>query len=156
MEIVKKLTFSIFKMTSSRLNFSSSLANAEAKPSRPPTPSSPISKPLKAPMAAAAEGLSKLRAPMEDWPIIDVAGDFLTCCGEDRWFRGEKAACAAEKGVDTGGVAPASCDGVIPEGVRPCCEGACFIGVGVAISIDGVCTKSLRINATLLSMVCGN
>lgn len=53
-----------------------------------------------------------------------MAGDFLTCCGDDLGFRGEKAVCAAfEKGVETGGVAPVSCDGVAPgncEGVRPC------------------------------------
>lgn len=40
---------------------------------------------------------------------------------------GEKAACAwFENGVDTGGVAAANW-----EGVRPCCEAPCFIGVGV-------------------------
>lgn len=36
-----------------------------------------------------------------------------------------------EKGVETGGVAAANW-----EGVRPCCEGACFMGVGVAILIS--------------------
>lgn len=42
---------------------------------------------------------------------------------------GEKAVCAGfENGVETGGVAAASC-----EGVRPCCEAPCFIGVGVDI-----------------------
>jgi hypothetical protein len=57
--------------------------------------------------------------------VTDVAGDFLTCWGDDLGPRGEKAAWAGlEKGVETGGVAPANC-----EGVRPCWEGACFIGV---------------------------
>jgi len=38
-----------------------------------------------------------------------------------------------EKGVDTGGVAAANC-----EGVRPCCDGACFMGVGVDMSAGAV------------------
>lgn len=89
-------------------------------------------------MAAAVEGLSKFRDAMLDCPARpDVAGDFLYCCGDERWPRGENAAWAAlEKGVDTGGVAAASCEGVLPccpEGVRPCCDGACFMGVGVDI-----------------------
>lgn len=67
----------------------------------------------------------------------DVAGDFLTCCGDDLGPFGENAVCAAfEKGVETGGVGAASCEGVLPciwDGVRPCCEGACFIGVGVVM-----------------------
>jgi hypothetical protein len=77
-------------------------------------------------MAAAAEGLSKLRAPAVDCPSkVEVAGDFLTCWGDERELRGEKAAWAGfEKGVETGGVATASC-----EGVRPCWEAACFMGV---------------------------
>ncbi len=76
-----------------------------------------------------------------------MAGDFLYCCGDERWPRGEKAAWAAlEKGVDTGGVAAASCEGVLPcwpEGVRPCCDGACFIGVGVDI-LGGILSKAIR------------
>jgi len=80
-------------------------------------------------MAAAVEGLSKLRGTFDICAISDdVAGDFLNCWGEDFGPRGEKAAWAGfENGVDTGGVAAASC-----EGVRPCCE-ACFMAVGVAI-----------------------
>lgn len=53
-------------------------------------------------------------------------------CGDDLgppW--GEKAAWAWENGVETPGVATAPCWDW--EGVRPCCEGACFIGVGVDI-----------------------
>jgi len=44
----------------------------------------------KAPKAAAAEGLSKFMAVLVEWPpvavtvVAAVAGDFLTCCGEDR------------------------------------------------------------------------
>ena len=56
----------------------------------------------------------------------------MTCCGDDLGPWGEKAACAAEKGVDTGGVPTAPCCDC--EGVLPCCDSACFIGVGVAIS----------------------
>lgn len=82
--LMRQLTLRSLIITSSLLSFSSSLAYVAAKPSRPPTPSSPISNPPKAPIAAAVEGLSKLRAPMDDWPIIEVAGDFLTCCGDDR------------------------------------------------------------------------
>lgn len=67
-------------------------------------------------MAAAVEGLSKFSAPMADWLIsVDVAGDFFTCCGDERCPRGENAAWAGlEKGVEMGGVAPAICDGVGP------------------------------------------
>lgn len=127
-------------MVSSRLTLSSSLEKAVEKPPRPaaPTLSNPRSKPppiSNALIAAAVDGLSKLSAPVDGWPIKvdDVAGDFLTCCGDDRGPRGEKAACAGlEKGVETGGVAPASW-----EGVRPCCEGPCFIGVGVAMAAMG-------------------
>ena len=74
------------------------------------------------------DGLSKLRAPPGTCPI-SVAGDFLTCCGDDRGPMGENTVCAAlENGVETGGVAAASC-----EGVRPCWEAPGFIGVGVDI-----------------------
>jgi len=86
-----------------------------------------------APIAAAADGLSKLRAP---WLLIDcaiivavVAGDFLNCCGDDRGPGGEKASCVWENGVETGGVGAVSCDGVLP-----CCEAACFIGVAIVRS----------------------
>lgn len=62
------------------------------------------------------------------------AGDFLNCCGDERGPRGENTAWAGlEKGVDTGGVATASC-----EGVRPCCEATCFMAVGVAMSMKPV------------------
>lgn len=100
-------------MASSRFSLSSSLARAPNAPRPPPTLSSPISRlPLipNTPSAAAVDGLSKLRGPVEGCPIrvVDVAGDFLNCCGEERGPRGEKAACAGfEKGVDTGGVAAA-------------------------------------------------
>jgi hypothetical protein len=33
-----------------------------------------------------------------------AAGDFLTCWGEERGPRGEKAACVRENGVETEGV----------------------------------------------------
>ncbi len=98
------------------------------------TPSRPRSRPVpkfKAPKAAAAEGLSKLTAVLEACPRVAlVAGDFLTCCGDDRGPWGEKAACAAENGVETGGVPTApgwDCDGVLP-----CCDKACFMGVEVS------------------------
>lgn len=136
-------TPTISKTASNRLSLSSSPLRLPSPP-RPPTPtlSRPISSPPpipSAPIAAAADGLSKLRAPppFPECPSrFDVAGDLLNCCGDDLGPRGEKAACAceAEKGVDTGGVAPG-----IPEGVRPCCEALCLIGwfgVGVAISWD--------------------
>lgn len=63
-------------------------------------------------------------------PVVAVAGDFLTCWGEDRGPLGEKAAWVTEKGVETGGVAVApcwACEGVLP------CESGCFPGVGVDI-----------------------
>lgn len=66
-----------------------------------------------------------------------AAGDFLTCWGEERGPRGEKAACewaaALENGVDTGGVAPASCEGVLP--CWDCWEERCLLGVGVDIVV---------------------
>ena len=65
---------------------------------------------------------------LAEWPmsVAELAGDFLTFCGDDRGPWGEKAVCWCwENGVDTGGVAAA--------GVRPCCDGASFIAVGVAI-----------------------
>jgi hypothetical protein len=80
-----------------------------------------------------ADGLSKFMVDaLSDSPltVCDVAGDFLTCCGEVREpWGGEKAACVweLEKGVDTGGVGAAP---VI--GVRPCCEGPWRIGVDIA------------------------
>jgi hypothetical protein len=55
-----------------------------------------------------ADGLSKLTGPMEERPMVPVvivAGDFLTCCGDDRGPCGEKTACVIEKGVETEGVA---------------------------------------------------
>lgn len=114
---------------------------------RPPSPMVPILRlsrfrsmlePIpSAPMAAAAEGLSKFMDEVDAWlspvcclRICEAAGDFLNCWGDVREpAGGEKAVwtCEAEKGVDTGGVgaAPAICEGVRPccEGVRPCCEG---------------------------------
>ena len=138
-------TLNIFRIVSSLFSLSSSLAMAAPRGSSPPTLSRPISKlfpMLNAPIAAAVEGLSKLNAPKADWPIIaDVAGDFRTCCGEDLGPRGENAAWAGfENGVDTGGVAPASC-----EGVRPCWEAACFMGVGVAMAaVEGANCGWLR------------
>jgi hypothetical protein len=44
------------------------------------------------------------------WPmrVAVFAGDFLNCWGDDLGPWGEKAAWAAEKGVETGGVAAAS------------------------------------------------
>lgn len=86
----------------------------------------------RAPIAAAVDGLSKLRGALLCWAIIpDVAGDFLNCWGDERGPRGEKTAWAGfEKGVDTGGVAAANC-----EGVRPCCEATCFMAVGVAMAM---------------------
>lgn len=81
---------------------------------------------------AAADGLSKFTAALDGWPIVAVvAGDLLTCCGDERGPWGEKAACAAENGVETGGVAAAPCCDCA--GVLPCCDSACFIGVGVAM-----------------------
>lgn len=130
------LTLTRPRMASRRFSLSSSPARAAPSPSRPAT-ARPMSKaaPMpRAPMAAAVEGLSKLKAPMEEWPsMAEVAGDFLTCWGDDLGPRGEKAAWAGlEKGVETDGVAAAtSC-----EGVRPCCEGACFMGVGVDMARD--------------------
>ena len=84
----------------------------------------------KAPRAAAADGLSKLTAPEERpmVPVVVVAGDFLTCWGDDRGPLGEKAAWVTEKGVETGGVAVAPCCAC--EGVLPCDKGS-FPGVGV-------------------------
>ena len=63
----------------------------------------------KKPRAAAADGLSKLTGPAEERPMVELdegmaAGDFLTCWGDDRGPRGEKAACVREKGVETEGV----------------------------------------------------
>jgi len=71
-----------------------------------------------------------------------VAGDFLTCCGEDLGPRGEKAACAAEKGVDTGGVAAApACD---CEGVLPCWESACFMALAAVLGVAIAVARQLR------------
>lgn len=109
------------------------------RPSRPPTTPTlsrlPMSSPFPIPSApsAAAVGLSNVTGALLllGWPIsvVLVAGDLLMCCGDDLGPWGEKA---AEKGVETGGVAAAPC--CVPDGVLPCCEGPCFIGVGVAIS----------------------
>lgn len=81
--------------------------------------------------------------PTPDWPALlfvdaiivaelTVAGDFLTCCGDDLGPSGEKAACRFEYGVeaDAPGVAAAYC------GVLPCCEGACFMGIGCGVVIS--------------------
>lgn len=67
-----------------------------------------------APRAAAAEGLSKLTAELPGCPsrVIEFAGDFLNCCGDDRGPWGVSPAWPAidvEKGVETGGVAAAPC-----------------------------------------------
>ena len=89
------------------------------------------------------DGLSKLAAMVEGWfraPCavavafafdVAVAGDFLTCWGEERGPRGENAAWAAENGVETGGVA-ATCD---CEGVLPCCEKECFMALAPALGV---------------------
>jgi hypothetical protein len=70
---------------------------------------------------------------------ISVAGDFLTCCGEERGPMGESAVCAAlEKGVETGGVAAASW-----EGVRPCWEAPAFMGVGVDIVAVAILSRAV-------------
>lgn len=63
-----------------------------------------------------------------------VAGDFLTCCGDDLGPRGEKATCRFEYGVeaDAPGVAAAYC------GVLPCWEGACFMGIDCGVAIFDV------------------
>jgi len=78
---------------SSRLALSSSLFIIEIpRLSGPVSGTEPISR---APRAAEADGLSKLTGPVEERPIVAevmVAGDFLTCCGDDRGPRGEKAA----------------------------------------------------------------
>lgn len=64
--------------------------------------------------------------------MAELAGDFLTCCGEERGPRGEKTwAPVREKGVETGGEAPWGC------GVRPCWEGPVLPGVGVAMVVLG-------------------
>lgn len=76
----------------------------------------------KAPKAAAAEGLSKLTAEPPDimLRVVEFAGDFLNCCGDDRGPWGVSPpwpAMDAEKGVETGGVAAAPCwdwEGVLP------------------------------------------
>lgn len=108
--------------------FSLSSSRVTARTSR--KSSVPISPGPARPRAAAVDGLSKLRAPLGIWLSMLAAGDFLTCCGDDRGPRGEKAAWAAlEKGVDTGGVAPVSWDGV-----RPCWETGGLLGVGVDMS----------------------
>lgn len=109
-------------IASSRLILSSSPLDIERPPMDPtPTLSRPRSSPAlmpRAPIAAAAEGLSKFSGGLPWCPIrvAEFAGDFLNCCGDDLGPWGEKAACAweTEKGVDTGGVAPR-----IPDGVRP-------------------------------------
>lgn len=66
------------------------------------------------------------------------AGDLLKCDGDDLGPCGEKAAlcgpCVMEKGVDTGGVPTAPYCCADAPGVLPCCEGACFMGVGVAMA----------------------
>ena len=64
---------------------------------------------------------------------------------------GEKAACAGfENGVDTGGVAAAaSC-----EGVRPCCEAPCFIGVGVDMAATSVDECSCRSACSSFAAYC--
>lgn len=84
------------------------------------------------PMAAAADGLSKFRGPADGCPasVAELAGDFLTCCGEERGPCGEKT-CAPlrEKGVETGGEAARGC------GVRPCWAGPALPGVGVAMAV---------------------
>lgn len=108
-------------------------------PASPPTPT--LSRPISSafpmpsdPMAAAADGLSKLSGPVEGWPasVAVVAGDLFTCCGDDLGPRGEKTPCTpeSENGVETGGEA-ATC------GVRPCCDAAVLPGVGVAMVAGG-------------------
>lgn len=126
-------------MTASSLfSFSSSPPRTPSPYSpSPPTPtlSSPMSKPPgipSDPMAAAADGLSKFSGPADACPasVAELAGDFLTCCGEDRGPCGEKTwAPLSEKGVETGGEAARAC------GVRPCWDGPVFPGVGVAMVV---------------------
>jgi hypothetical protein len=64
-----------------------------------------MSKPAPISRAAAADGLSKFTGMLElDRPMVTevmAAGDFLTCCGDDRGPCGDKAAWAIENGVET-------------------------------------------------------
>lgn len=91
-------------------------------------------------MAAAAVGLSKLSGPDDACPasVAELAGDFLTCTGEERGPLGEKTwpPPVREKGVETGGEAARGW------GVRPCCEAVVAVvlpGVGVAMAVVLFC-----------------